>query len=202
MIKAILFDLGKVIIPFDFNRGYRAMQQICGHEPADIRARIAATDLVERFECGHVEPRAFVAQLRDVIGLDVSYDGFCEIWSSIFLPDPLIPESLLAGLKMHYPLLLVSNTNPIHFGMIRETYPLLRHFDEFILSYEVKAMKPSPEIYRAAVERAGCQPGECFFTDDIPAYVEGARRHGIDAVQFQSAEQIERELRARGIRWD
>jgi glucose-1-phosphatase len=65
----------------------------------------------------------------------------------------------------------------------------------------VGAMKPSPKIYQAAIEAAQCAPEECFFTDDIPAYVEAAREHGIDAVQFQSCEQIQRELRTRGVEW-
>jgi putative hydrolase of the HAD superfamily len=60
-------------------------------------------------------------------------------------------------------------------------------------------MKPQPEIYRAAIEAARCRAGECFFTDDILEYVEGARQLGIDAVQFESREQIERELHARGL---
>jgi FMN phosphatase YigB (HAD superfamily) len=50
------------------------------------------------------------------------------------------------------------------------------------------------------VERAGCRPEECFYTDDIAAYVEGARKMGIDGVVFQSLTQLEGELRARGIR--
>jgi putative hydrolase of the HAD superfamily len=79
---------------------------------------------------------------------------------------------------------------------------LLRHFDELVLSYEVKAMKPREEIFRAAVASSRCLPAECFYTDDIAAYVEGARRLGIDAVQFESREQIEREMRARGIVWE
>jgi putative hydrolase of the HAD superfamily len=62
-------------------------------------------------------------------------------------------------------------------------------------------MKPQPAIYAKAVEAARCLPGECFFTDDIPEYVEGARQFGIDAVQFESAAQIEAELRKR-ISWD
>ena len=95
--------------------------------------------------------------------------------------------------------MLLSNTNAIHFEMVRRTYPILRHFDAFCLSYEVKAMKPDPKIYRAAVEMAGCLPEECFYTDDIAAYVEGAQRIGIDAVQFEGAEQLQREMRARGI---
>jgi len=96
-------------------------------------------------------------------------------------------------------LVLLSNTNPIHFEMIRAAYPHLRHFHRLVLSHEVKAMKPAPEIYRAAIDAAQCRPEECFFTDDILEYVEGARLMGIDAVQFESREQIERELSARGI---
>jgi HAD superfamily hydrolase (TIGR01509 family) len=85
--------------------------------------------------------------------------------------------------------------------MVRESYPLLRHFHDFVLSHEVKAMKPSPAIYREAIARAQCPPGECFFTDDIAAYVEAARAEGIDAVQFTSLEQLEEDLRLRGVEW-
>lgn len=202
MLKTIIFDLGKVIIPFDFNLGYAAMAPVCGYAAADIRGRIGQTDLVERFESGLIEPQDFVRQLSEHLNFRSDYAGFCDIWSSIFLPETLVPESLIEGLKKHYRLVLLSNTNAIHFEMVRKNYPLLRHFDAFVLSYQVGAMKPSPLIYESAVREAGCKPEECFFTDDIPAYVEAAKQFGIDAVQFQSAEQLERELLARGVRWD
>ena len=201
MIKTVIFDLGKVIIPFDFSRGYRAMEKYCHYPAAELPGRIGSTDLVQRFETGLVEPEDFVRQLAKILDLTVTYDQFCEIWSSIFLPDPLIPESMLEGLRRNYRLLLLSNTNAIHFEMIRATYPLLRHFHDYVLSYKVRAMKPSPAIYQAAIAKACCLPEECFLTDDNPAYVEAARREGIDAIQFQSREQLEDELTARGIQW-
>lgn len=201
MIKTVIFDLGKVLIPFDFSRGYQAMEKLCDYPAAEIRKRIASTDMVNRFETGLVEPRDFVEQLSGILNLRVGYDGFCEIWSSIFLPHALVPESVLEGLHRRYRLLVLSNTNALHFAMVRQCYPLLRHFDDFILSYEVKAMKPDPAIYRAAIARAECRAEECFYTDDIAEYVEGARKEGIDAVQFVSGEQLERELAARDIRW-
>jgi putative hydrolase of the HAD superfamily len=200
MHKAVIFDLGKVLVQFEFRRGYEALEGLCPYHAADIPKRIAATGLVERFETGLVEPRDFVASLSAILGLNVDYDRFCDIWSSIFT-DPLLPESLLEGLAARYRLLLLSNTNAIHFEMIRRTYPMLRHFHDLVLSYEVGAMKPQPAIFREAVSRAGCRPEECFYTDDIAAYVEAARGLGIDAVQFESAAQIERELSARGISW-
>lgn len=202
MIKTVIFDLGKVIIPFDFTRGYKGLENICGLTVTEIRSRIAATDLVHRFECGLVEPADFVTQLSHMLELDISYDQFCQIWSSIFLPDPLVPEALLEGISKRYRLLLLSNTNAIHFKMLEQTYPLLRHFHYKVLSHVVRAMKPSPAIYREAIARAQCKPEEIFFTDDIADYVAAAKREGIDAVQFESSEQIERELRARGVNWD
>jgi putative hydrolase of the HAD superfamily len=200
MYKAIIFDLGRVLVDFDFERGFKALEGFCPYAAAEIRRRIAATDLVERFETGSIEPPDFVAQLSGILDLDMDYAGFCKLWSSIFT-ESLVPEAMLEGLAARYRLLLLSNTNAIHFEAIRENYPMLRHFHDRILSYEVHAMKPRREIFQAALERCGCRPEECFYTDDIAAYVEAAQRLGMDAVQFESLDRLERELKARGICW-
>jgi glucose-1-phosphatase len=200
MHKAIIFDLGKVLIHFDFKRGYQALEGLCPYGAAEIPKRIAPTGLVERLETGLIEPREFVAALSRVLDLRLDYEGFCGVWNLIFT-EPLIPESMLEGLASRYRLLLLSNTNAIHFEMIRRSYPLLRHFHDLILSYEVHAMKPSPEIYAAAIGRAGCRPAECFYTDDIAAYADAARALGMDAVRFENRDQLEREMTGRGIRW-
>ncbi len=201
MYRAVIFDLGKVLVAFDFKRGYRALEGLCPYPAAEIPKRLAASGLVERFETGLVEPVDFVAELSGILALQMNYEQFCSVWSCIFT-EPLIPVEMLAGLAARYRLVLLSNTNAIHFDFIRRDYAsLLSHFHELVLSYEVKAMKPDPAIFRRAIEAAQCRPEECFYTDDIAAYVEGARALGIDAVQFQSATQIEQELAARGIAW-
>jgi glucose-1-phosphatase len=202
MIKAVLFDLGRVIIPFDFNRGYARLEARCGVPAAEISARLAPTGLVASFEKGHIEPRDFVRQLSGHLNLDTSYEEFCEIWCSIFLPDILIPEAMVRGIAQNYRLILLSNTNAIHFEMVLEQYPLLRHFHSYVLSYKTGSLKPEALIYQKAIEASGCHPGECFFTDDIQANVDAAKEQGIDAVLFQSSAQIEMELRKRGVDWN
>lgn len=199
MIKAVIFDLGRVIVPFDFARGYSRIAALTGLDQVEIPERIRPTGLVDRLESGTIEPREFVSRISEVLGLKCSYEEFCEIWSSIFLPATLIPEEMLVKIAARFRLVLLSNTNAIHFDMIRANYPHLRHFHALVLSHEVGAMKPSPRIYEQAVAAAGCRPEECFFTDDVAEYVEGARRYGIDAVQFESVEQIERELHERNV---
>ncbi len=197
-MRAIIFDLGNVLVPFDFKRAYARLAPMAGCAPEDIPARLRSTDLVQRFETGQLEPERFVEELAAILALRISYDEFCELWSCVFLPETLVPETLVASLADRYRLLVLSNTNAIHFPMLRSRYPILDRFHDFVLSYEVGAAKPSARIYQEAIRRAGCRPEECFFTDDIALYVDAARQHGIDAVQFQSAAQIEVELRSRG----
>jgi putative hydrolase of the HAD superfamily len=196
--RAILFDLGRVLVHFDFQRVYRKLEAMCPHAASEIPKRFAETLLAERFETGLIESRDFHAETSKILGLNVDFDPFCTLFCEIFT-ETLVPESLVEELGTRYRLVLLSNTNAIHFDMIRREYPIVGHFHAFCLSYEVKAMKPNPKIYQAAVEMAGCSPEECFYTDDIAAYVEGAQRFGIDAVQFQGVEQLQQEMRARGI---
>jgi len=199
VIRAILLDLGKVIVPFDFNIGYKAIESRTGMSIDSIRECIRSTGLVPRFETGLIDPEDFVGQLCRALRMKIDYPGFCDIWSSIFSRNTLLSEEFISSLANRYPLILVSNTNQIHFEMIQRDYPLLRHFKERVLSYKVQAMKPSSLIYQAAVAAAGCLPAECFFTDDIAEYVEGACQFGIDAVLFRDAAQLQLDLRSRGV---
>ena len=201
MYRAILLDLGKVLINFDFSAGYRALEDLCPYAEAEIRRRIGTTDLAARFETGLMEPRDFHVQLCALLELKVDYEPFCAIWNSIFR-HVLVPESMVEGLARRYRLVLVSNTNQIHFEGVRERYPVLQHFHHLALSYRVKAMKPRPEIFLEAVRLAGCPASECFYADDIPAFTEAARKLGIDAVTFESAAQLSSEMHRRGIEWE
>src|SRR5262249_31674875 len=145
------------------------------------------------YEQGLIDTAEYRQRSCELLGMNVPDERFGDIWSSIFLPQPLISENLLASIRGRYRLLLLSNTNALHFDFARQQYPLLRQFHGYVLSYEVRALKPFPAIYKEAISRAGCEPGECFFTDDLPENVQGAVNAGIDAVQFVSAEQLNSE---------
>jgi FMN phosphatase YigB (HAD superfamily) len=137
VIKTILFDLGGVIVPFDFKRAYAKLETLCSYPAAEIPARIRSTGLVQRFETGRVASEQFVEELSAILELKMTYQQFCDLWTCIFLPEPLVPETLLARLGTGHRLMLLSNTNPIHFHMIQANYPLMRHFHHAVLSYEV-----------------------------------------------------------------
>ncbi|HYO82795.1 MAG TPA: HAD family phosphatase [Bryobacteraceae bacterium] len=201
MVRTIIFDMGRVIIPFDFQFAYDRLSPLCNIEAGTIKERMWACDLPYRLESGKITPEEFRAGICKLLSFSCEEHEFHDIFGSIFLPETLLNKEFLQALRSRYRLLLLSNTNAIHWPFVQKHYPELQHFDQHILSFEVGATKPEPEIYAAALNAANCEPSECFFTDDIPAYVEAARTHGIDAVVFENAEQIQRELRARGVDW-
>ena len=201
MIRTVIFDLGNVIIPFDFGKAYALMTERTGLEKEEIRARIASTTLVRDFESGKISTPDFVHRLTSLLGHPMSDADFEPIWGSIFERETLVSDSLPETLRANgYRLLVLSNTNDLHMRFVRKRYPILRHFHHLVLSHEVGAQKPSDQIYDAAIANAGCAPRECFFTDDIAAYVEGARGKGINAVQFQNEQQLRDALTAHGVR--
>lgn len=201
MIKTVIFDLGRVLVDFDFMRGYRTMSEISGLEVDEVRRRFHASGIANEFESGQISEQEFEARTQNMLGTSIPHEQFEEIWFSVFLPGTIMPEEVVEGIRRNHRTVLLSNTNAMHFRGLRQRYSILSHFDAYVLSHEVGAMKPLPEIYEAAIRAAGCQPGECFFTDDIAEFAEGARRHGIDAVQFTGAAQAMEQMASRGVRW-
>lgn len=202
MYRTLIFDLGKVLVHFDFALGYQAFARYSPYGAEDLRARTRAhaSGMIRDFETGLIEPADFHRRMSELLELRADYQQFCESWSSIFTEE-LLPESLFEALSKRYRLLLLSNTNVLHFGLVQRKYPALRHFDHLILSHEVKSMKPDAGIYRAAIEQAHCAPEECFYTDDIEENIVAGRAFGWDAERFESRAKIEAAMRARGIEW-
>ena len=187
MIRALLFDLGDVIVGLDFPRAYRAAARLTGHSVEEIPELIGQTGLQSVYEHGRITSREFHEQFSEAIGLNVSFDEFRVLWGDMFETVPHLHESFFEQLHRNYRMLLVSNTNELHFDWIVEQYSFVRHFDDHVLSHQVRSMKPDAAIYREAIRRAGCRPEECFFTDDKAENIAAAIELGIDAVQFTAA---------------
>jgi len=198
-VKTVIFDLGNVIVPFDIGRGYAALRAHCRHSPAEIAGLVRATGFVPQLEAGQLSPQDFVHRFSETLGLDIGYERFCELWNGIFLPGEIVPDALLAGLHRRYRLLALSNTNAIHFAAVRRQYPILKHFDDCVLSFAVGAAKPDPAIYHLAAARCGVEPAGTVFIDDAPRNVETARSLGFDAILFTGAGALRRSLEARGL---
>lgn len=199
MIKVICLDLGKVIVDYDPTIPLASLGRHSALSLPEIMQVLTDKEPLLRFDRGEFSRSDFYEAMCGRLRLNVSTNEFEGLWNSLFLPEPLLSEGFLLSLKRDYRLLMLSNTNEIHFEFIWDNYPLVRHFEDRLLSYELGCLKPEPSIYRLAIDRSGVLPQEIFFADDRPENVEAARAAGIQATRFESEKQLKRALRQAGV---
>jgi glucose-1-phosphatase len=198
-IEALLFDLGKVLINFNFETGIKALHESCSISRDQFEAVLWDKVHVRKYERGEISTREFHNYLCETATLNMTLPQFCATWSSVFLPEPLVSEELLENLKRRYPLILVSNTNEVHVEFIRENYRIFDYFDHLIFSHEVGSLKPDSKIFEHAISAAGRPPEALFFTDDREENIVAARALGIHAHQFVSEAKLVEALQEAGV---
>lgn len=198
MIKAIYLDLGKVLIDFDLARAVEGLNRLTSWSREEIQAFLGG-NLIRDYELGKISSTQFHDEFCLRLGVEIPFQDFSRMWSGIFLSRPLLSETFLKGLASRYPLHLLSNTNELHYEFVVQQYPILGILQERILSFQVGRMKPQQEIYQVAVARSGVRAEEIFFTDDRLENIEAARAAGIQAVQFQSEDQLKSDLSRTGV---
>jgi len=198
-MKAILFDLGKVLVDFNFETGVQALHAACSISRNRLEEVLWDENWICRYERGEISTSEFHAYLRETADLGLDLPDFCETWSSVFLPGLLVSEDLLLALKRKYPLILVSNTNELHIDFVRTNYRVLDYFDHHVLSYEVGSLKPDRKIFEYAIAVSGHEPEALFFTDDREENIVAARQLGMHAHQFKTELQLMDALHQAGV---
>lgn len=199
--SAVVFDLGQVLIPFDYNIFIREVNKHKDWLGEEFVRKYNQNYHIHRdFERGKISEKDFIAQMLEWLEHKITAEQFVRYWSSIFsLNTDVI--SLLPKLKEKYKLYLLSNTNSIHQRYGYQHYDFLKIFDKLFLSYEVGFVKPEEGIYRAVENFSGLPSEEHIFIDDIAEYVEAAKLLGWDGVQFTGYENLVEEFHKRGIRF-
>ena len=201
-ITVIVFDLGNVLIPFDYNKILINLDKIengLGRRFYNMYKN--NYDIHQKYERWELSDEKFLDIMIDWTENKISREEFCRIYSDLFaVNDDTV--ALLPKLKKHYRLVLLSNTNHIHQKYGWQHYEFLGNFDKLILSHEVAAIKPEEKIYRAVEAFTGVPSEEHLFIDDIKEYVEGAKSLGWDAIQFTTHKKLLADLELRGIKFD
>jgi putative hydrolase of the HAD superfamily len=199
MIRALLFDIGNVLLRFDFSVALRKLAAESEvHDPVDVLARI--DQLKVGYEDGQIDRAAFVRSVFDVLRYRGTEAQFIGAWEEIFEPnEPMI--ALVEKLHGRLPLYLLSNTSDIHREFIFRRYPVFGRFAGGVYSYEVRASKPHPEIYEITARQLGLEPATTFFIDDLLPNIEAARALGFHShhYHYDRHEDLLAELRAVGV---
>lgn len=199
MIRALIFDLGNVLLHFSHERACEQIGRLCGLDAGRVREIVFESGMEWQYESGRLTTDEFHLRFQEAIGRDVSLEALKRAGSDIFWPNPSIAPVITGLAAKGHRLVLLSNTNPAHLEFVEREHPILEAFPNRVLSYEVGACKPDPKIFAAAARAAECEPRECFYTDDIPEYVAAACDLGFDSVVYTDTPTLVEELRRRRI---
>jgi putative hydrolase of the HAD superfamily len=184
-ISAVCFDLGKVLLHFDWQIMLDRVAKKSPLKPAQMTKLMGNDKKIIAYEMGGISSASFFTHLKKLLKFTDTTKELRACFSEIFTP---LPEhiALAAMLAPHYPLAIISNTNEAHISHAESVYSFFSLFPVRIYSHEVKAIKPHAEIYRAALDAlGGVDPQETLFIDDIGLNVMGAVQLGWQTIHLR-----------------
>jgi len=193
-IELLIFDLGKVLIDFDFRKVIHALKTYTPKNKTAIHTFFKTTPLWDRFERGHLKPKAFFKELQTELDLrDLTYTEFEKLWNDIFT-EKKDSIALLKTLKGKYQLAMLSNVNQLHWEFVKGKHSFMKWFDHPVASYAVGHRKPEPAIFHHTLKKAGIPAERALFTDDLKPHIVAAKKIGIHGIHFKNAAQLKKDL--------
>ena len=199
-VHALLFDLGGVVIAFDFGRAFQLWALRAGCDPSTLEERFTLDDAYERHERGEIPASAYFAALRESLKIELSDQEFIDGWNDVYLG--LVPG--MGDLLRSLGSICHSLRSPIRIRPTRapgsvSTRNDLKPFDAIFVSSDLGYRKPDPEAFRFVARNMGFEPREVLFFDDSPGNVEEARTAGMQAVMVHSIADARRALSQLGV---
>ena len=199
MIKVVLCDLGNVIVFFDDKKIAHGFAKFSDKDEEYIHKFFLNSMARKRFDVGKITAKQLFADFKNKLNLKIGFSQFKKIWCSCFTGVNKDMMHLLNKLKKNYKLVLLSNTDEIHFTYLNNKHHLTEIFDDFVLSYKVGHMKPSPGIYLHALKKAREFPTKVVYIDDIKTFVTASKLFGIKGIHYTNFEKLKKELRRLNI---
>ena len=176
--KAVVFDLGKVLLHFDWMRAAQKLATRSKIPAQEMLKTLDYTHTVIQYELGAISSQQFFEHARDAIGFNGAFDEFAPMFSDIFSE---IPETISLQTELRQrgvPTFIFSNTNELAANHVRANYPFFAHFTGYILSFEHGAMKPDAKLYEVVERLSGCRGAELLYIDDLTKNIEAGRTRG------------------------
>jgi FMN phosphatase YigB (HAD superfamily) len=184
----VAFDLGKVLVDFDYHIAVSRIAARSTLPPDGIKTFLGQSHAIIDYECGRLTREEFYEQARQAIGFRGTIEEFGGFFADIFTEIPPMIE-LHAGLhRRGVPTYIFSNTNDLAVEHIRRNFPFFRDFDGYIYSYEVGAMKPEAKIYEVLEKLAGRRGADIIYLDDRSENVAAGAARGWRTILHETPE--------------
>jgi FMN phosphatase YigB (HAD superfamily) len=198
-LPAIIFDLGKVLVDFDYTIAARKIAARSTKVPEDLHAFLGSSPVLVEYESGRLTRREFFEAVRDAIGYQDGLAEFGGYFADIFSEMPgtiaLHAELRRRGFKTY----IFSNTNDLAIEHVRRRFPFFANFDGYIFSCEVGAMKPETAIYEAMENICGRRGADLIYLDDRAENIAAGAARGWRTIQHESTEATRKALEAFGV---
>jgi FMN phosphatase YigB (HAD superfamily) len=199
MQPAFIFDLGKVLVDFDYSIAARKIAARSTGAPEDLHAFLGSSPLLVQYESGQLTRQKFFEAICDAIGFqgDLAEFGgyFADIFSEIPGTIALHAELRQRGFKTY----IFSNTNDLAMEHIQRDFPFFANFDGYIYSYEIGGMKPQPEIYEAMEAMTGKRGADLIYLDDRAENIAAGQARGWRAILHETPEKTRAALKTFGL---
>jgi HAD superfamily hydrolase (TIGR01509 family) len=197
--SVVVFDLGKVLVDFDYGIAAEKIARRGRFSPAQVRDLLDHSPLLYRFETGLMSTDEFYGEVCAACGFSGKLDEFCAAFADIFSEiKPMIAlHSALRAARV--PMHIFSNTNDIAVGHIRKRFPFFSNFDGYVLSYQHGAMKPTAKIYEIVEEQTGHKGKDIVYLDDRAENIEAGLARGWQALLHETPEKSIPALRQLGL---
>ncbi|MCX7174053.1 MAG: HAD family phosphatase [Proteobacteria bacterium] len=185
--QALLFDLGGVLIDFDFSRAFRAWQPLSRLSLGEISEAFQFDAEYEKHERGEITAFEYFDHLRAMLALEHDYHRIAQGWNSIFIGE--IPETLAMAQAARTQLTCsaFTNTNVTHQVHWSAQFPMVASsLDRVFASHQIGYRKPERQAFEHVARELGVPLGSIMFFDDLPENVQGAESAGLQAVLVRS----------------
>lgn len=194
----VLFDLGNVLVHIDLDAFWCSvgLNKRSEREPFFERYEM----LTRQYETGLISTDTFLNHLYNLFAKKYSLQQLRDSFNEVITNRPVEGMvDLVKELARTKRTALVSNTNELHYVRSCNRLESLRILHTHYLSYQLKVMKPDTGFYESIIADMHIDPAEMIFIDDLEANVDGARKSGMQGIQFKDVQQLRQELQQRGI---
>ncbi len=197
--RAVVFDLGKVLLHFDWTRAAQKLATRSKLPAQEMLRTLDYTHTVIQYELGKITSRQFFEHARDAIGFNGTFADFAPMFADIFSEIPAIIGLHAELWRRGIPTFIFSNTNELAANHVRAHYPFFAHFTGYVFSFEHGAMKPDARLYEVVERMSGCRGAELLYIDDLPKNIEAGRARGWQVILQEQPEQTVAAVRATGL---
>ena len=194
-VKAVVFDLGKVLVDFDYGIAARRLAEKSDTPAPEIQKIVDQSPLLFRYESAQMTTQQFFEAVRERIGFGGSFEEFAAAFADIFTEIPAMTRLQDELRKTGFPMFVFSNTNEIAIGHVRRNFPFFREFTGYVLSYEHGFLKPAEQLYEITERQTGCRSAEIVFIDDRAENIEAGARRGWRTIWHRSPDESIAEIR-------